>query len=239
MREHDNNIRMIYDGIYEDGTCSEEKIIENSIFNSKTNYNAYVGYMYGNASSNNYEAEHNNVNSSTVKMRVENWFNDHFKEKKEISQNAIYCNSRKTTSFVINGVLFGRLGFASNNTGYNKLNKDYTYQCYNQNDRFSVNHEKSNNASNASVGLITYDEYILSRNESKETFLDIKDEYWTMTPDYFDGRDAYIYSIKNGNILSSKVNKEVGIRPVITVNNDIKYKSGDGSIDNPYIIGEN
>ena len=60
-----------------------------------------------------------------------------------------------------------------------------------------------------------------------------------MTPDYFDGRDAYIYSIKNGNILSSKVNKEVGIRPVITVNNDIKYKSGDGSIDNPYIIGEN
>ena len=57
-----------------------------------------------------------------------------------------------------------------------------------------------------------------------------------MTPAYYNGSDAYNYSVKNGNISKSKVSEELGVRPVITLNKDTKIKDGDGSINNPFKV---
>ena len=233
-----NNIKMIYDGVYEEGKCSQNKFISSLVFNTKSVNNAYVGYMYGKASSINYESEHENINSSAIKIEIDSWFNESFKNSHDfISNSSIYCNDRSMNRFIIKGVLYDKNGYAKTNTGYFDINrKTYDYICSNINDRFTVTGEDSNKSLNNPVGLITYNEYMLSKDENGNTFLNNKDKYWTMTPAYFNGSNAYIYAINN-KLNAEKVDSELGIRPVITLLKDTTYTSGDGSITSPYMIG--
>lgn len=236
----DAGIRIVYNGEYKDKKCDNKKIIEEkSVFNNKSNYNAYIGYMYGDASSDNYKSEHNNINSSVIKNALEAWFYSNFKDNNLISNTSIYCNNRKTSIFKQNGVLFTTLGYSNNNTGYSDLNNShYSYDCMQEEDRFSVL-ESGNQALNYSIGLLTLDELMFAGYQEKNNqnnFLYTLDNYYTMTPAYYNGSDAYNYSVKNGNISKSKVSEELGVRPVITLNKDTKIKDGDGSINNPFKV---
>ncbi len=235
----DFGIRIIYNGEYIDNKCSEEKIIETkSVFNNKSNYNAYVGYMYGDASSNNYKSEHNNINSSIIKNNTEKWYTDNFKNNNLISNTSIYCNNRKTSEFKDSGVLYTTLGYSNNNTGYIDSNMlSPSFDCIQNEDKFSVL-EPGNQALNNPVGLVTLDELLYAgvSDENTENFLYSTDSYYTMTPAYYNGSDAYNFSIINGKISKTKVNESLGIRPVITLNKDTKIKSGDGSEMSPFRI---
>lgn len=237
--DDDNNIKMIYNGTYENQICSKNKTIGNLVFNSKSTNNAHVGYMYGKASSNSYESEHDNVNSSAIKIELENWFNDNLNDKLNmISNYAIYCNDRSMNAFTIKGVYFDTKGYGKTNTGYYDINnKVYDYICPNINDRFSITNEYSNRSLNSPVGLLTYKEYMMSKDEKNNSFLDNKNIYWTMTPAYFNGSNAYNYVVNNNRLEAQKVDSEFGIRPVITVYKDTIYDGGDGSLTNPYLIG--
>ncbi len=236
--DDDNNIKMIYDGLYEEEKCNQNKFISELLFNSKSVNNAYVGYMYGKASSNSYEIEHDNVNSSAIKIEIDNWFNDNFKNvHRYISKTAIYCNDRSMHRFKIKGVLYDKNGYARTNTGYFDINKTaYDYICPNQKDRFSVSGENTNTSLNDPVGLLTYNEYMLSKDDKGNTFLNTKDKYWTMTPAYFNGSNAYNYVIYNNKLTPERVDNVVGVRPVLTILKDTTYNSGDGSSTNPYIL---
>ena len=236
--DDDSNIKMIYNGLYEENKCNNNKFISSLVFNTKSNNNAYVGYMYGKASSTNYESEHENNNSSAIKIELENWLNDNFKNKtKYLSNNTIFCNDRSLNTFIIKGVLYGKNGYAKTNTGYFDINKkEYDYICSNINDRFSTTREETNNSLTYPVGLITYNEFMLSKDNKGNTFLSNKNKYWTMSPAYFNGSNAYNYVINDNKIIAEKVDSEVGVRPVITLLKDTVYNSGDGSINNPYVI---
>ena len=234
--DEDSNIRLLYNGEYKDNEC-DQSIIGNSAFNEKSNYNAYVGYMYGDASSNNYKNEHNNIKSSTIKTVIDNWFNSRLNSKdKYISNTAVYCNNRKTTSFVLNNVLYGILGYANNNTGYYSMKKDYeSYECDYVNDRFSVDSTYGNNVLNYSVGLISSSEVEYSLNKDDKSYL-LDDDYWTLSAAYFNGNNAYNFVVTKKGLEVKKVSELYGVRPVITVLKNITIKTGDGSTENPYIL---
>ncbi len=239
IRNDDNNdIKMIYNGLYENNKCSDNKFINNLVFNSKSNYNAYVGYMYGKASSNNYESEHENISSSAIKIELESWLNDNFKNNSNyISNNAIYCNDRSMHTFIIKGVMYANNGYAKKNTGYYDINrKDYDYICENINDRFSVIGNESNKSLNASVGLVSYNEFMLSLDERGNSYLNSKLKYWTMTSAYFNGSNAYNYAVYNNKLIAQSVDSIMGVRPVITISKDALCSNGDGSESNPYIV---
>ena len=233
-----NNVKMIYNGTYEEGKCSKNKFISNFVFNSKNDNNAYVGYMYGKASSNTYENEHANISSSAIKIELEHWLDENFNSLHDkITTNSIYCNDRSMHSFVIKGVLYDTKGYAKTNTGYYDINKTiYDYICPNINDRFSASAENSNKSLNESIGLLTNNEYMLSKDSKGNSFLDLKNKYWTMTSAYFNGSYAYNYVVYDNKLQAEKVNSELGVRPVITVDGNLSYENGDGSITNPYII---
>ena len=57
-----------------------------------------------------------------------------------------------------------------------------------------------------------------------------------MSPAYYNASGAYNYSVKKDTINATKVDTEIGIRPVITLNKNIKIKTGDGSNEDPYIV---
>ena len=232
----DNGIRVIYNGLYDNNMCGKNTLEERSIFNQKTNYNAYVGYMYGEANSNNYNSEHSNITTSVIKSNIEDWFNNNVVSKNLVSNNSIYCNNRRTYEFTLNSVLYSNLGFGSNNTGYyNNISPNYTFDCYNINDRLTISNSKGSKVLNYPVGLITTDE-LLMIGAGADSYLYSDDNYWTMSAAYYNASGAYNYSVNKGIITASKVDSELGIRPVITLNKNTKIKNGDGSTENPYII---
>ena len=113
----DGGIRIIYNGPFQDGKCTNNinTLEDLTEFNLKNNYNAYVGYMYGNPSSNNYESEHKNLNSSSVKIVLDSWYTANISEFNEfISQNTIYCNNRNLSKFTLNNILYDNLGYGNN-----------------------------------------------------------------------------------------------------------------------------
>jgi hypothetical protein len=192
--------------------------------------------MYGDANSNNYNDEHKNITTSVIKSNLESWYSENIKSVDLISNSTIYCNNRKPYEFTLNNVLYSSLGYGSNNSGYfNNINETYTFECYNINDRLTVSSTLGSKVLNHSIGLLTLDEALLIGIDN-DSYIYTNDEYWTMSPAYYNASGAYNYSINKTNAVARKVDTELSIRPVITLNKDVKIKSGDGSNDNPYFI---
>lgn len=243
-------VKLIYNGEYnmETGSCGNSKnILENtSSFNTKSNYNAYVGYMYGNVNSNNYQKEHDNITSSQIKNELDKFYVNNLSKYSKYIEDDYYCGNRKTSKFTLNKVLYGTLGYGNNNTGYISMknniinNSNNTYSCYNKNDIYTVNNINGNGKLTNPIGLITLDELIYAgytKNEKNiNNFLYSNEDYWTMTPALYNGNDAYNFAISKGKITYKKVSEIIGIRPVITLKNDVVVSSGNGSNETPYII---
>ncbi len=232
-------VKLIYNGFVNNGTCNnEENTLGLSKFNNNSNYNAYVGYMYGSPNSGNYESEHENNNISSIMKTVNEFYQNNIIKYSSLIQDTIYCNNRKTSSFVLNSVKYNTSGYKNYNTGYQSmyrlLNDEVSYTCDNINDRLN------SEILSYPIGLITSDEAEFAgldrENENINNYLYSSNPYWTMSPAYYNGINAYNFIIKNGKICEEAVNNENYVRPVITLKNVAKVKTGDGSLDNPYVI---
>ena len=174
---------------YDDSSTNYTTIGE-SKFNSLYNDNAYVGYMYGTPGSTNYDDTHANINDSTIKEYIDNWYEGKFlnTEYESYLSDTLFCNDRsliKEDTFTINNLgTFTQLGYGKEVTAYrgigdygffmaasvepsaadyNQLSINPTLQCKQKNDRFTVNDEKvGNGALTYPVSLITVDEIYLA-----------------------------------------------------------------------------
>lgn len=233
------NIKIIYNGEYIDGACSFKNIL--SKYNDNSDYNAYVGYLYGNASSKEYKIEHSNDNYSAIKKVLDNFYiSDLFSYNNFIANDTIFCNNRKTSEFILNKISYGEFGYSKYNTGYSSFNNIYfnkisDYDCENDNDKISTS-----NSLNYPIGLISADEVYYAGidmlNNKQNNFLYSDSSYWTITPAYFNGSDAYNFVVNKGKLVTNKVNTINIVRPVIALKGNIKVVSGDGSINNPYRV---
>ena len=235
----DGSIRMIYDGTtaHANGESNTDRQIGTSGYNYEDkidNYNAYVGYMYGNTSGTTYEATHRNTNSSTIKKYLDNWYADVFlnQEYEVYLNDTLFCNDRSLSS----GTGIGR-----DMTGYRASSKQITLNCIQQNDRFTVNDtETGNGVLTYPIGLITTDEVYLAGGYSTTNtnyYLYAGNPFWTMTPYLFDGRYALVSYIDAlirfpGDI---SVRFSYGVRPVINLKSN-SLASGDGTMSNPYRV---
>ena len=61
--------------------------------------------------------------------------------------------------------------------------------------------------------------------------------YWTMSPYYFDDTFAGVFHVNsNGNFGYYLANYAYGVRPVINLSADVTISSGDGTMNNPYVV---
>ena len=87
-------------------------------FNSSSNDNAYVGYMYGTPGSTTYDATHKNINDSTIKTEVDKWYEDNLKTNyANYLADTLFCNDKTLASNGIGGVTT-QLGYGTNDTYY-------------------------------------------------------------------------------------------------------------------------
>ena len=84
------------------------------------------------------------------------------------------------------------------------------------------------------VGLLSLDEYNLANGSS--SYLDISQDFWTLT---HDGEpSAWYVWYADGTAEYGSVTYAFGVRPVTNIKSDVAIISGNGTLTDPYLIGE-
>ena len=237
--------------INEDGSTRliTESPVGSSAFNSNKYDNAYEGYMYGTAGSTTYEATHANTNNSTMKTYLDNWYQENLLSYTSyISLDAGFCNDRSVASTANTWNSYDKaLGYGRNSTyygAYNRLSnlKQPQFACPQANDLFTTTtSSKGNKVLTYPVGLITLDEVVYAGGsydeENQNYYLNNNTLYWTMSPWYFGGLDACIGNVNGGDVVYFGTSLPVlGVRATVNLSSYVEITSGDGTIDNPYIV---
>ena len=276
----DGSIRVVYAGDANtiDSSGQKETILQNgyndeytgytqigrSAFNENYNDNAYVGYMYGTPGSSSYEETHANINDSTIKQYIDQWYKTNIVDKgySEYVSDTLFCNDRSFVydeAFSINGFYNGntmtQLGYGQNYTAYRwtgdpqaaqmggefeKVLTYPTFQCSNQNDRFTVSSGIGNSDLTYPVALLSTDDIYAAGGFSAENYnyyLYTGNAYFALSPNYFyDGyADVRYVSIDGTASYSDGVDFSLGVRPAINLKPN-GLKQGDGSASNPYTV---
>ena len=239
----DGSIRIIYDGTsaHANGEVSEDRVIGTSAYNEKNDDNAYVGYMYGTPGSSTYAETHANINDSTIKKYVDNWYEKNIKN----TINEKYIND---------SLFYNDRNFASTNTGTGAGNS-MTYYTWDDSDflnksrrvslNFTNNNDiflKANGNLKYSIALIEENEALLAggySNENNKYYLYSGIITWTMSPGYFGGKGSSaslkIISASGSASSGSHTFYQNGVNPVINLKSN-SLTSGDGTINNPYTV---
>ena len=250
----DGSIRMIYNGTTTNQT-GEDTQIGTSAFNEQANDNAYVGYMYGTPGSDTYEETHANINDSTIKKVLDNWYQQNLLSYSNyISLEQGFCNDRSlNTTDEIWWDYDTKLGYGTNATAYAPWSRIFntsswlsiqkpSLECNYNNDLFTINKSsKGNHSLTYPIGLITSDEVVLAGGfgggNNSSYYLYTNQNYWVMSSCVF-SETGYAFTLfvhLNGHLNGGWVNNIYGIRPVINLNADLLL-AGDGTTNNPYRI---
>ena len=239
----DGSIRIIYDGTsaHANGEPSADRQIGTSVYNSSWMDNTRVGYMYGTAGSSSYEETHANINDSTIKTVVDNWYKTNIEDAGYSSyvSDTLFCNDR---SFAPNN---SGTGAGTSTTFYRwySSSNGIRLACTQQNDRFTVDDEiVGNGVLTYPVGLLTTDEAYLAggyNTSNSGYYLYTGNVYWTMSPhNYSSGARVRSVSGEGGIFSGDGVGNSFGVKPVINLKpNSLKF--GDGTVLNPYLVEEN
>ena len=260
-------IKIIYNGVPTDGKCEtqtgETTQIGTSAFNENSNDNAYVGYMYGTAGSDNYEATHANINESTIKTYIDNWYSQNFDAIATAKlEDTVFCNDRSTKAYDANTIgyisysSYGDLGYGTNATLYGAAHRASNYStnpnpslvCQNNNDKFTVESKNGNGKLTNPVGLITLDEVVLAgfntyySNKDRDyqdttNYLYTNSNYYTFSPvmmfAYGNANVGFVYS--PGYVDTGRVDDTSGVRPVVSLISSTLV-TGNGTNINPYVV---
>ena len=272
----DGSIRMIYAGTsaHANGESETDSSIGRTAYNTNYKDNGYVGYMYGNfttptncntdnstgittctGGSTSYEEAHANINDSTIKTFIDNWYNNNLKDYAYAIEDTIYCNDRSITpvDYFVDVALTGT-GKGIENTAYSGLTRGYinhtpSLKCVNKNDRFTVNNSIGNAKLTNPIALITLDEVIMSGFSNFDFVNDVDivnpDSYlstsnywyWAMTPFCAEWGGSDVVLVRNGgNFFRDLVDQLNDVRPVVSLSSDA-ISGGKGTMNDPFTVG--
>ena len=203
--------------------------------NTITTANAYTISRTGTT----YEETHANITNSTIKGKVDEWYEEHIlgTEYEAYIADTLFCNDRSfnsSNSGTGTGTSYTQYHWYTSSNGIRLT-------CPNQNDRFTVDDEVTGNGDlTYPIGLVNTDEVYLAGGYSSNNsgyYLYTGNYYWTMSPSSFSGSYAHVRDVlSNGYAGYYSVNGSYGVRPVINLKAD-SLKLGDGSAGNPYMVG--
>lgn len=245
----DGSIRLIYNGAVKNANGINQSINSKTYqFNKVYNDPAYVGYMYGDSEGTTVDEVHNNTNSSSIKIIIDNWYQNNIISNgydDYISITAGFCGDRT----VIKGdgvsntaeTTFGALGrLQQNSAQFNcpELSRDlYT----------TADANIGNKALTYPIGLITADELVFAGMDSKHTnrlsWIYSELNSWTMSPSTFNvsySMGRLFYQIGSGYIhIHGWPTSMLSVRPVINLKSDVKISGGTGTSNDPFIVKTN
>ena len=229
----DGTVRVIYDGTsaHANGELSGDRQIGSTAFNSSSDDNAYVGYMYGKVGASTYAETHANTNNSTIKTYIDTWYENNIKgttNEKYIVDN-IFCNDRSLAPD--NDDQTYRWYYFAGDVNNNRM----MLICPQKNDAFTVSDTTNGNgALTYPVGILSSDEIVLAGGSGSSYYLYSGQWWWSSSPCFFDGlANVRGVSFYGNASVSNTVDDANGVRPVINLKAEV-LKYGDGTASNPY-----
>ena len=197
-------------------------INDGSVYNEIYGLNASVGYMYGDMNSSTYAETHANINDSSIKQEIDDWYEANMTSYTNKLEKVVFCNDRSLYSGTGIGNVLTTYGAGSG--------RDPLMTCPNEsNDLFSTSDAiKGNRALTYPIGLLTYDEYVSS--DYYDTGGD-RGIYWTGSP----AECGYVFTDYIAPAVIGKYDY-YGVRPVVSLASGFKVQGGDGSVNDPYIV---
>ena len=256
-------IKLIYNGTPTNGTCNntgEKSLIGRGIFSSYHYDIDLLGYMFNNQN-----------DDSLAKQMIDNWYSQNMTSYTSYLEDAVWCNDRTSSHINSHFPYYTFYGAYSRGLvdyfydGDEEIKTNPSLECTNQNDRFTVyetmeGRENGNAALTYPVALLTADEVVFSGYSSdngsingySNSYLNIDDVWWTLSPKVFDTGDHYMglffMTIYNGSLFSTSVADHssdssplnVGMRPSISLKYGTKLaENGDGSANSPFVVQYN
>ena len=186
-----------------------------------------------------------NTNSAKIKQTIDDWYEANMTSYTEKLEDIIWCNDRTFYCSSLVGkdsdTCAGDSYFSANNRVYITYNPSVT--CPNEErDGFTVSTTSGGNgALTYPVGLLTADEVMLAggnRNTNLKYYLYTGEDYWTLSPTSFDGYSRG-FGVQGG-ILKNEIAfmNSFGVRPSVSLAPGTKTFDGNGTADNPYVIGD-
>lgn len=187
-----------------------------------------------------------NMNSSSVKARIDLWFSNNMTLYESMLEDTVWCNDRDVLQ--LNG--WNPLGGdATQNllyAAYDRLMNTYTpkLNCSNRADSFTKNSANGNGKLTYPVGLITADEVMLAGGKyttnNSSYYLYTYEVYWTMTPVDYTSTHTEIAMVSVGGRLSYTWGNysDYGVRPSVSLKLGTIISDGDGTSENPYIVSD-
>lgn len=209
---------------------NEGEVIEDVIYNSLTNSS--------------------NTTSSKIKTYIDSWYSDNMTDFTHYLEDTIWCNDRSIGSLggwdktsALTDVQEEKLNFSVN---YRlQYNKAPSLQCENLTDRFTVNSENGNGVLTYPTALLTLDEAALAGYvwgvTSDNNYLNNDMIWWTMTPTLNSVSYIYlgvVYSMLDNVHTGYTSNGAGGVRPAISLANEVQIASGYGTTEEPFTITE-
>ena len=221
-----------------------------SAFNTNTDDNAYVGFMYGTAGASDYASAHANINKSTILNNLENWYTNNLKDYADKIADTVWCNDKtNVTDTSYNPWSYGGnatgLGYGTNKTYYGATQRlvSTSGSAGGTGPSLKCNGELSKITSK--VGLITADElafagYAYGKNNTtiylQENATDTY--WWSLSPFDFNGSGAGVWFVSgsSGSFNSNYVGITRGVRTSISLISSTTISGGSGTSEDPYII---
>ena len=169
-----------------------------------------------------------NKYNSTIKSGVDAWYENTLLNYSDYLEDTIFCNYRDVSE--LNGFNPNGGSIQSSFMEFNNTSK--RLKCTYETDKFSTLNEKAK--LKYKVGLITTPEMmLLGSYDIKKTGV----KYWHMSPANYRFDYAKNHNTREtGMIYPDNSYYNEGVRPTISLIPGIEYSSGDGSMDNPYVI---
>ena len=203
-------------------------------------------------SSTSYNQAHQNLNNSSMKNYLENWYTSNLSGVDDkISKTTYFCNNRqlatkgdntyKNTGYGITPSFYGYTRFYD----WNGNATGPTLLCPQDNDKFTVSSSTGNGKQTKPIGLITADEVNMAGGKSESRnmlyYLYTGTDYWTMSPSVFNFNAlAHEFRVTSSGELHDwgYVTNGYGVRPVINLNTENLEFTGIGTMQDPYVIAE-
>ena len=230
----DGSMRLIYDGAtcHANGTNTVESIAKTSVaYNTSYNNSSYVGWTYTAGSQRTLSGT-----ASNAKTQLESWYNSNLASQASKIADGKYCNDRNVgakysgwsgtwaTTWSATGTQFA---YAGVDRLWNKYQP--TLSC------------PTGDVYTLKVGLITADEVEFAGGKNANNtsyYLYNGQNYWTMSPIYWNGGAVVFYVNTSGYLNWSNVNPAArGLRPVINLKAGTLFAvGGNGTQNNPYVV---
>lgn len=173
-----------------------------------------------------FNSDNTNTNDSKIKTIIDTWYSKKLSTYASYLESTIFCNNRTIKSLggfdpSVSGSISNPLEFGTNSS----------LLCSSIYDSFSTDNSKAK--LKYPIGLLTKTEAELI-NVSKGIVSD--SAYWLLSPHLIYAHNTNYFVSNNGNISWYYVDSSHDVRPVITLKGSLKYTTGDGSKNNPYVI---